>query len=378
MIRTGAVPHGRVPASVPTIATPAATASARRRRRRRQQRAAPRIPRGQRRARQRGAAARLPAMTVDPCTVKYARAIVDPWDCDPGACLPSGFPLPSGRRKLFSRFTMDTSDAGMGFVLVSPGRFASSNGNGTAATGSGVYYSANNYAGSTFAANTATTGCFAAQSNSDYDTSSGVRYRTVSLGIRLTNTTAVLDSGGVAYCLTEPDHKNMTSFGASDMAAYDQCRVEPITLDGRKVSVLLGSPTDPLETEFTALPTGAPTIPLENYVIGIITRCPGHCSFFVEVTAHYEFIGTSVRSKEVDNASPAGMSAVASAFQTLTAKLINPAADKTLFYQTVLKYATLAGAAVPTAIALATGASQGLVAGASRAGLSALNRAAIF
>lgn len=373
-------PASRSPlASVPTIAQPAATASARRRRRRRQRRVVQRTQPRRSRRQARGAVRSQPAMTVDPCTAKYAQALVEPWDSPPGACLPAAFPVPSGRRKLFARFTVATSSGGFGFIAISPGRCVSNDGGGVLGppqTTASIYYSAAAYAGNTLAFTTATTGCNAVYLNSDYgSTDTGIKYRLVSIGVKITNTTTALNTGGVAYCLVEPDHKNLGAASEADLAKYDQCRVAPISLDCPQVTLLGGNPTDPAEMEFNPMPSAVPSFPWEQYCMAVILRTSAVSNFYVDVTAHVEYIGTSVRSKEVDNASVAGLSAVSSAFQSVTAKLIDPHADKKLYYDTVLRYATMAGAAIPVALAAATGFSTSLTGVATSLGRTAVSAA---
>lgn len=317
-------------------------------------------------------------MTVDPCTAKYAHALVEPWDSPPGACLPAAFPIPSGRRKIFARFTVGTSSGGFGFVVISPGRFVSNDGAGTSSpdTTAGAFYSSSAFAGTALTYTTATTGCVAVSSNSDYGSSdSSIKYRLVSIGVKITNTTTALNTGGVAYCLVEPDHKNLGAATEADLALYDQCRVTPIALDCPQVTLLGGNPVDPTEMDFDAMPSGAPSNPWEQYCMAVILRTSAVSNFYVDITAHVEYIGTSVRSKEVDNASVAGLSAVASAFQSVTSKLIDPHADKKLYYDTVLRYATMAGAAIPVALAAATGFSTSLTGVATSIGRTAVSAA---
>ena len=72
----------------------------------------------------RAAAPRMPsrvAMKVSDCAMRYMATICDPFEAEPGACVPCDlFPLPSQKIRAFGRGQFSLGTTGFGYLLVNP------------------------------------------------------------------------------------------------------------------------------------------------------------------------------------------------------------------------------------------------------------------
>lgn len=243
------------------------------------------------------------------CSDDYAKSLMNPWGPE-SPCLPSGFPLPSLKRKFFARGT-SIQGASTGYVVFNPTL-------GMTTTGC-IGYSNQAYAGVQFKQTAdAPNGQFLASLNSAYAISAFggsalLRGRVVSAGIRLRYDGTELNRGGRIIPIEHPVHGNLINLNADDILKMQGVQPVRPSSDGKWVTVVWSGPKHDDELAYID-----PNASAGQFCLGILL-VGGVASNFVcewECWANYEYVGTNLSGQTISHHDPVGASLAANAVST--------------------------------------------------------------
>lgn len=293
----------------------------------------------------RAGVAKLPpskiALKVSACAMRYMAALCNPFQAEPGACLPCDlFPLPSQKLRPFTRGTFQLGTTGFGFIQVAPTttRDAPACIHSNAAT---VMSSSTTIAGVVLSGN------WGSQTLSSLpytiaQTAVGtgtLQSRVVSLGVRVRYAGIESTRSGTIACYEEQDHVGQ----AVDGMAWNGVLVHPSATVSRPSgdgswdgTVCTSGPVSPLELEFNigSYPARIPTeqtIAFAGYLAIFVAGSPGD-KYDFEIFEHIEYIGTAVPGKTPSFADTDQYGKIAQSAKEIAAiKPLSPASGPTLF-----------------------------------------------
>jgi len=247
------------------------------------------------------------AAGLQPCTKKYLDSLIDPAsENSKGACIPSGFPIPSQKVRAHVRGMWATGTTGVGFITMRP--VYASNGIGiyhtsttSVLTTNTVMISATNQVSPLF-----TTLPFdTAQCNSSF-----VDSRLVSMCLRVRYTGPEETRGGIFSSLEEPDHNDLYAMNLSSMSQYDGYRTIRPSGSGEWFTICYSGPTKQKEVDFTS------TAFDPNFLIAIMVqkdvKVPGtgDAQFEYEGWINIEYCGSLPTAKTSSEADTPGLDKV--------------------------------------------------------------------
>lgn len=271
-----------------------------------------------------------------PCTQKYAASLLDPSsDASRGACVPSGFPIPSQKARSFIRGTMSTGTAGNGYILWSPTLVNDAN---------NVIY--------TSAANTAALGD--ALTNASYTASNVTGQQT-----KLPYTTAQLASGtvqgrivsgcirvryagpedsrsGIITMLEDPDHLALNGYTPAQIASFEGANRERPNGDGAWSQVNWSGPSKEAEVEYVQTPQQNNAVNCIAILVNSTVNnagALGAAAFEFEAWVNVEYIGRDVQGKTDNQNDQSGMDRILSAAKAVAGtaqQSLNPSATQTV------------------------------------------------
>ena len=270
-----------------------------------------------------------PAVQLSKCSADYAKSLMEPWGPE-APCLPSGFPLPSLKRKFFARGTAGQGTS-TGFILFNPA-------SGVSVTNNSVYFSDGAYTGTT--AVTIATGVTAAPLNSTYTNGLfgpiGLQYRTVSAGLRVRYTGTELNRGGRIIPFEHPQHN--TAAGMTVQQLLSMQGVQPVrpSSDGKWITIVSSGPKEEFELGYSADWTLAfpYLVVMMNGGVGP-TGIVANFTIEWEAWANYELIGVGLSGQTASHHDPIGASLAASA--VTAAQNTHPHSASPGFSQDVMK-----------------------------------------
>lgn len=267
------------------------------------------------------------------CSDDYAKSLVQPWGPE-APCLPSGFPLPSLKRKFFARGTFGQGTT-TGFIIFNPLK-------GISSDEDCIYYTTGAFVG-TDMSSTVGAGLLAARLNSSYSyaqmgVNDGLRVRVVSAGIRVRYDGTELNRAGRIIPIEHPTHSSLTTFNVTDILAMQGITPVRPSSDGKWVTVVSSGPKQAVELSYATDPNAnaqgawpylgvmvnggvAPTAGTANYVLEF------------ECWANYEIVGTNLSGQTISHHDPIGASLAANAVST--AQMSAPHSNSPGFFSTV-------------------------------------------
>lgn len=238
---------------------------------------------------------------------------MEPWGPE-APCLPSGFPLPSIKRKYFSR---GTAGQGLttGYVMFAPALGAANN-------QASVWFSDGNFTAATF--NLSGVGVNTAQSNSNFVIGSFganlMQYRVVSAGIRVRYTGTELNRGGRVIPFEHPSHGTVFGFGVSTLLSMQGTEPVRPSSDGKWITAVYSGPKEEIElaysSDFTGINSGNPLVIAFTGGVPPTGTSPSATANFLlewECWANYEFIGVALSGQTPSHHDPVGASLAANA-----------------------------------------------------------------
>lgn len=276
-----------------------------------------------------------PSVSLSKCSADYAKSLMEPWS-DAAPCLPSGFPLPSLKRKFFARGTGGQGGAAgsTGFIAFAPYLGVSSN-NGC------VFWTDGAYTGSVVA--TSGTGVNSGVLNSSYTTAmfgaNGLQYRLVTAGIRLRYTGTELNRGGRFIPFEHPNHGSVVGLSASNLLSMQGVQPVRPSSDGKWVTVVSSGPKEEAEmgyaTDWSVAPANNTTLVI--MCNGGVAPVGGVAQFTFEweAWANYEITGINLSGQTESHHDPVGASLAANAVNQ--AQLTHPHSSSPGFKEDVMK-----------------------------------------
>jgi hypothetical protein len=303
------------------------------------------------------------------CIIKYLQAMEDPFTTTAGACVPYFAGGPSGRYSTNLRGTFLTSStSSIGTVSVNPWMMCYSGGLTNTAgtyTADGIVATTSAYTGNTFPDTPIPlpVGVGAAGTNSPfiptYD-QQDLQVRVVGAGLRVRNTTPLMQRGGTLIGIEEPNHSTITGYTTTQVLTFDQASFCDSVSTGW--CSVVWHPVVPEEYEFhtsaeflpflTPPNTGAalqrgPDL-LYNQVLGFIASAPPSTpqTYEYEAVVIFEAKGFRAHGQLPSDSDPAGMGWVQNLVRDTGAR--KPKKDRSRWVQTLLRAGINAGNALMT------------------------------
>lgn len=245
------------------------------------------------------------ALKVSDCAMRYMATMVNPFNAEPGACVPCDlFPLPSQKIRSFTRGSFQLGTTGFGFISCTPvaandadcAQFTTS----TSVGGSGTAFSSFTLPG--------TTRMTTLPYNGAQLTGVGtVQARVVSIGIRVRYAGPETSRGGTVACYEDQDHTpTLSTLTYLSMLQAPSCKIYRPSGDGDWDGTVCSSgPVQPQELEFISLayPNASSTNQnvASSYLHVAISGSPADRYDF-EIFQHVEYIGTVVIAKTPSHA----------------------------------------------------------------------------
>jgi len=250
------------------------------------------------------------ALKVSDCAMRYMAALCNPFQAEPGACIPCDlFPLPSQKIRAFTRGTFALGTTGCGFIMAAP--TSANNAPALAYTQSGSVFTTSDAVNSAVAGGA--TQVLAGLPYTVAQVSGPVQARVVSMGVRVRYAGTESSRSGTIVCYEDQDHIGQGTPGGAltnfnSVQLNSSATVSRPSGDGSwDATVCASGPCTPLELEFAG--TGAyphqssstQTLNAAAYLLIMINGTAGDRYDF-ECFEHIEYIGTNVAAKTPSHA----------------------------------------------------------------------------
>lgn len=186
------------------------------------------------------------SLRLPKCTLKYALALVDPFDVGArGCCIPIGS-SETMKTHAYARFDMTLGTNGAGLIYVTPSLANDMPSifytNSAWAGASNVPVSASGTIGAGGTASTFATGWELASHNGPFGTgnlignelvtftNTAVAYgKIVAVGLRVQYTGTTLNESGLFYCYHSPDHSSIAGMTTAALGRFGDCNIEGVS-----------------------------------------------------------------------------------------------------------------------------------------------------
>lgn len=252
---------------------------------------------------------------LSPCAKHYVDSLVNPFDGEPGACIPMLPNCPSSKKRYWARGVFSTGTNSAGWIVGRP--YMANDSWVAAATNSSYTGTASTQLNtSTFGGGVTSYNCnsefngpaFEAPGNG-VSGASAVAGRVVSWGLRIRYRGTELNRGGTVTLFEEPEHLDITNNNSSGggmslatMLAYENVQTHPIPSDGSWL-YLTGLPVYPWEFDYddTSLGYDFSSSSVGGYppayLCAFVESAAASQPFDFEVFLNLELIGGGVRGK---------------------------------------------------------------------------------
>ncbi len=249
---------------------------------------------------------------VENCSLHYASALADPEFTPSGACVPTGFPVPSQKCKTFVRGTMQLGTSGIGFVIAQallandlPGVAFST----SASTGIGTT-PLSGFGGLQFAS-VPHLPFTTAQLASITNTLKG-RFVAGILKIRYSGTEA--NRNGTVTTIEEPTHADLSAQSRNGIIQFISSYNERPPPDGAWHSVAWSGLTSPTDYSWVTTPSQEAA----TYPLGAIVQGVAGDAYDWEMFIHTEYSGNIVQAASASHADELGFGKIVSAMKNVT------------------------------------------------------------
>lgn len=238
---------------------------------------------------------------VEDCTSMYLLSLLDPTSEESrGACIPSGFPMPSQKVRAYCRGSFNVGTTGNGFIAFRPmlvNDFTALTFTGSASVGdAGTILSAyTNLAGDSFNKLPFTT--------AQVVTNSTVSGRIVSACLRVRYAGTEASRAGLITTLEHPDHGSLFGISPNDIAQFENAYRERPSGDGLWTQVNWSGPVSPSEVEYVNL---ANVITTGTPIAITINGNAASASYEYEAWINVEYIGKDTVGKSINHVDEQG------------------------------------------------------------------------
>lgn len=278
------------------------------------------------------------------CANDYLKVLEDPFS-GKTACVPSEFNFPSLKHSVTAFGTFTTGTAGVGFVSVQPFE-TPFNGSTNATPAGSVNFSGSTFTGTAFAPASAT-GVFEANTDTPYfgiAANSIVQARLVGCGLRVRNTTPMLNRGGSLVGIEELNHQSLQLNAFTLQICMMEDTASPMAASSDAWKSVTYHPNNPIDIDWYTAAGSYANGPYINDFLGFIANAPPSTpqTFEWQVVAAFEAKGTSVQGLTASHSDPVGFAAVQNAVSSVEAR-------KPHTGDRAVRYAQLAGRIAATA-----------------------------
>jgi len=248
------------------------------------------------------------ALKVSDCSMRYMAALCNPFQAEPGACVPCDlFPLPSQKIRAFTRGSFALGTGGVGFILAAP--CSANNAPALAFTQAPSVFGTGTPVDAAIVGNQ--TQFLAGLPYTIAQVGTTVQSRVVSMGLRIRYSGAEGTRSGTIIAYEDQDHQGLGSPGGTS-TNYNSIQLNTSAMASRPsgdgswdATVCSSGPCTPVELEFTnpgAYPHSiTQTINAAGYLLIMVNGVAGQTYDF-ECFEHIEYIGTNVAAKTPSNA----------------------------------------------------------------------------
>jgi len=247
------------------------------------------------------------ALKVSNCSMRYMAALCNPFQAEPGACVPCDlFPLPSQKIRAFTRGSFACGVGGVGFILAAP--CAANDAPAIAYTQAASPMTVND------PVNAGITGggtqFLAGLPYNIVQVNGAVQARVVSMGIRIRYAGTEAGRSGTIACYEDQDHIGQGTPGGA-LTNFNSVQLNtsatvsrPSGDGGWDACVCSSGPVTPVELEFVARTyphSVTQTLNAAGYLLIMVNGIVGD-KYDFECFQHIEYIGTNVAAKTPSHA----------------------------------------------------------------------------
>jgi len=256
-----------------------------------------------------------------PCTQKYVHSIVDPaGEAGRGACVPSGYPIPSQKVRAFERGTFSTGTTGTGYIAFTP-TLANDNICVMASSATSVMTNAT-------AINAATNVVSYFQNKLPYSTAelaaSTVEGRFISGGLKIRYAGQEDLRSGIIGLFEDPDHLGTGASTVNGIASQESCERQRVTGEGKWSEIYWSGPSKSAESEYKTAPFYSPQciIATVDGTVGV-AGAAGPAVFEWEAWSNVEYIGRIAVGKTASDVDAQGFGLAQQGLKTAQATSIS-------------------------------------------------------
>jgi len=242
---------------------------------------------------------------VEDCTSMYLMSLLDPTSEESrGACIPSGFPMPSQKARSVSRGTFNLGTTGDGYIMLRPlivndiGALiftgSASVGNAGTPLGSFTNLGSDNFAKLPF-------------SLAQVVTNGEAAGRVVSACVRVRYAGTESSRAGLISTCEHPDHGTMSTFSSNDINQFESAYRERPSGDGQWAQVNWSGPCQPQEVEYLNTANVSNLLSTNTAVMSIcINGGAPSASYEYEAWINVEYIGRITQGRTTNKVDEQG------------------------------------------------------------------------
>lgn len=238
---------------------------------------------------------------IEPCTAEYLNSLIDPTSEESrGACLPSGFPMPSQKVRSFARGTFACGTTGVGYIYMNA---ASTNDVVAAIATSSTSVGTNSTVLSSFTNTTSINNVKNPYSAAQVFTNKLVAARLVSQCIRIRYAGVESSRNGIVTTIESPDHEAINSLTPDQINLFEQAERYRPSGEGEWCTVSWSGPVAPVETQYQ----NATSLALNGAAcMGILVQGIASDLYEYEIWQNLEYIGSAAIGKTLSHVDEQG------------------------------------------------------------------------
>jgi len=266
---------------------------------------------------------------VEDCTAMYLMSLLDPTsEQSRGACIPSGFPMPSQKNRAYVRGSFNTGTTGDGYILFRPSLVSDQ----AAVTMTGSASVGN--AATSFSAFTNIVTDFFTKlpyTTAQLATNQEVAGRLVSACLRVRYAGTEASRAGLITTLEHPDHASIANFSINEIGQFESAYRERPNPDGQWAQVNWSGPVQPREVEYLN-EVNASGVSTNTPVMGIgINGTAAAASYEYEAWINVEYIGKITTGKSLNKVDEQGYGNVLQCVKSIAGtKSLSPEATESV------------------------------------------------
>jgi len=261
---------------------------------------------------------------VEDCTSMYLMSLLDPTSEESrGACIPSGFPMPSQKSRCVNRGSFNLGTTGNGFIILRPIivndqaslLFTGSASVGDAGTALGAFSNLSTDSFSKLPFSTA-----------QVVTNAEASGRVVSACLRVRYAGTEASRAGIISSIEHPDHNSLQGLSSNEINQFESSYRERPSGDGQWAQVNWSGPCQPQEVEYLSTANVSNLLSSSTGVLAICVNGGAvNASYEYEAWINVEYIGRITQGRTTNKVDEQGYGNVLECVKTVAGtKALNP------------------------------------------------------